>query len=555
MSLARFPRPLTPMLIARLAPLALLVAPALAQAPGVRVLLRVGDPLPGGGTVTAILDQSATESGLWVALVDSTAGRVLIRNQAELLREGDPYLGDTVATIHGAAIDSGRKVSIHYAVDDPARPSGLRDRIAVDDRVVLSAGDELSVPGIGATGPIDTILDYDHEESELLVSLRFDGTVPSTARALVQGTLSSAGDFTPASGFLPGLAVPGLSATLETVDGELDVDRTARSVAAVLVHTGAATPARALVADGAGLGIDGGASTGFGAVWSFGETPRIRTNRFGTVAVAASVRLFTGAVVGRVYVDGSAAVYEGSTTTPSGDTVAPFTSLPIELDDDGDVLAAVPYTSGAERLLYGGAVLVETGVTRVPVGQGDALVTGLYAGAGRDTLACSRRGLVALTQAELDGVTPALLAIERDFTLTVACSQSPNSTGQVGLMGAVGSRSVVANVLTLTARNLPPNQFGIPIVARTSSFVANPGGSDGNLCLGGTIGRFNGLVRSSGAAGTFAFPVDLTRFPQGAGFAAVAPGESWVFQCWHRQTTAGAPSSCFTQAVRIFFVD
>ena len=57
-------------------------------------------------------------------------------------------------------------------------------------------------------------------------------------------------------------------------------------------------------------------------------------------------------------------------------------------------------------------------------------------------------------------------------------------------MSAFGFTSVAANDVTLTASNLPPGQFGIFVTSASSGFIPNPAGSNGNLCLTGSLGRF-----------------------------------------------------------------
>lgn len=134
-----------------------------------------------------------------------------------------------------------------------------------------------------------------------------------------------------------------------------------------------------------------------------------------------------------------------------------------------------------------------------------------------------------------------------------SCAAAPNSTLSAGAIGLSGSTLVAANQLTATAAQLPPSAFGIFIVSDAVDFVANPGGSAGNLCLGGTIGRFNGAgqIQQSTAAGRISLPIDLMRLPLGGAFVAAAPGETWHFQAWTRDTLQGVPTSNFTNAVSV----
>ena len=136
------------------------------------------------------------------------------------------------------------------------------------------------------------------------------------------------------------------------------------------------------------------------------------------------------------------------------------------------------------------------------------------------------------------------------------CSANANSTGGLSAMSAFGLTSVAANDVTLSASDLPPNQFGIFIVSATQGFVPNAGGtSNGNLCLGGAIGRYvgPGEILSSGAAGEFSLAIDLGLIPQGGGTTATMAGDTWNFQAWHRD--AVGLGSNFTDGIEIVFTN
>ena len=98
----------------------------------------------------------------------------------------------------------------------------------------------------------------------------------------------------------------------------------------------------------------------------------------------------------------------------------------------------------------------------------------------------------------------------------------------------------------------PPQRNVTPTAS--VKFEVGPGGSQGNLCLIGQIGRFvaPGQVQSSGAPRRIQLQLDLTNLPIGAGQAAVAPGETWNFTLWYRDENPG-PTSNFTDAVGVTF--
>ncbi|MEZ6014084.1 MAG: hypothetical protein R3F49_03145 [Planctomycetota bacterium] len=154
-----------------------------------------------------------------------------------------------------------------------------------------------------------------------------------------------------------------------------------------------------------------------------------------------------------------------------------------------------------------------------------------------------------------NGTVLSLVAASRKIGASY-CNANPNSTGVPGEIHLSGTRSVATNNLRLTATNLPTNAFGYFIASTTTGFVANAGGQNGNLCLSGTIGRaVGGAVLSSGGAGSFTILANLASIPQpgGPNVAAMA-GESWNFQCWHRDSVGGVANSNLTNAVQVVFI-
>jgi len=137
------------------------------------------------------------------------------------------------------------------------------------------------------------------------------------------------------------------------------------------------------------------------------------------------------------------------------------------------------------------------------------------------------------------------------------CTANVNSTGMTGLISGSGSVSVAANNLTLEASRLPLNAFGYFITSTTQAVTPNPGGSQGNLCIGGQIGRYTGpgQIKNSGATGSFSLLIDLTQTPTPTGFVSVASGESRSFQAWHRDSIGGVATSNFTNGLAVMFTN
>jgi polyhydroxybutyrate depolymerase len=134
-------------------------------------------------------------------------------------------------------------------------------------------------------------------------------------------------------------------------------------------------------------------------------------------------------------------------------------------------------------------------------------------------------------------------------TATRYCSPAAtNSSGQSGWLDASGSDAIQHNNFSLTASNLPINQFGYFMCSLDPGFVANPGGSAGNLCLGGTALRLTSLLGGTGTGGTITGKLKLNSLP-GPPPNAVVTGDTWYFQTWFRDKT----TSNFTDALSVLF--
>lgn len=136
------------------------------------------------------------------------------------------------------------------------------------------------------------------------------------------------------------------------------------------------------------------------------------------------------------------------------------------------------------------------------------------------------------------------------------CTANPHYAGGPAVMGATGSTSVFANNVTLRMTDMPPFEFGFFMVSDSSMASTPTPPNNNNLCLGGpaaTIGRYNlaGQILNGGAAGEIALAIDLTAVPQGQTVASVAPGQTWYFQGWYRETVPN--SSNFSDALQITF--
>lgn len=135
------------------------------------------------------------------------------------------------------------------------------------------------------------------------------------------------------------------------------------------------------------------------------------------------------------------------------------------------------------------------------------------------------------------------------------CSAVPNSTGAPGTLEAFGSAGIAQDDVVLWAAGLPEDTMAFFLGSRTQGYVVGAGGSAGNLCLGGAIGRYiaGGSVVDTGSQGAAALPLNLSALALPTGNVAAQVGETWNFQLWHRDVVAGQATSNFTEALSLTF--
>ena len=130
-----------------------------------------------------------------------------------------------------------------------------------------------------------------------------------------------------------------------------------------------------------------------------------------------------------------------------------------------------------------------------------------------------------------------------------------NSSGASATISASGSDLAARNDLVLEAASLPLSSFAFFLTSDTAGFTANPGGSQGNLCLAGAIGRYvrPGQIQNSGGSGAVSLALDLTQHPTPTGFVGVQPGQTWHFTTWFRDNIGGAATSNFSDGLSVTF--
>lgn len=191
---------------------------------------------------------------------------------------------------------------------------------------------------------------------------------------------------------------------------------------------------------------------------------------------------------------------------------------------------------------------------------GDLIAT-IYIGSGAGVFC--RIDLMTGAATPLEDTTPLFAEMEIAIRLDQSssgigspyCMANVNSTGVPGVLSADGSTMVAMNDVTLNASMLPANAFGFFIVSSAQGFIQNPGGSFGNLCVIGGIGRYvgPGQIQTSGPSGSFSLMIDLTSIPQPTGSVPAAAGDTWNFQTWYRDSSPMGPGSNFTNGLEVVF--
>ena len=135
------------------------------------------------------------------------------------------------------------------------------------------------------------------------------------------------------------------------------------------------------------------------------------------------------------------------------------------------------------------------------------------------------------------------------------CTAEFNSSGARGTIVATGTPYILENNLTMRGASMPAGSFASIIFGDTAAFVPNPGGSAGNLCVGGAIGRLFGSLGTTSATGTLTYGINNRTLSTSAGGPfQLIPGDRLMFQWWFRDFDPAGPTSNFTNAVQVTFI-
>lgn len=145
-----------------------------------------------------------------------------------------------------------------------------------------------------------------------------------------------------------------------------------------------------------------------------------------------------------------------------------------------------------------------------------------------------------------------LFCLLRDLGQPYCGPANANSTGQPGLLGAYGADEIACGQFQLAASQLPPARPALLLAGQSMGWVPFVGGGQGDLCLGGSIGRFRADVAYTDPDGTLFIPLDLGNLPLPLP-PRILPGDVWYFQLWFRDMAPG-PTSNLTAGLRVRFL-
>ena len=525
-----------------------LVSPVGAQQNDAYVLVREDDVLSNGDTVLDVQFYAVADDGRWAAVLTTdrpgvgvTYGEVLVVDGVPTLATGDVLAtGQTVAWIRELELDAAGSLLTRLEVVTPG-VAGTTQVIWMDGAVRITTGPVVAA-GLPPGSVVEQIYEVERAGREVLLDVELAG--PTYTNAVLRYSYPNGGG--PPAVTAVATTGPVLAPLPWPYQASNGIDLSSDGDAAIVVFMlDAGVPRYGVWREGLVHMVAGAAGPLAGTTWAPPSFPHLSCASGGRWAVATKLQETVGGALRSVVVrDGAVIVREGDPVAGGIATFGSFERVGVVYSDGGALWCTAPLATATPRqvLLVDGEVALRSGVSRAS----GSVITSISLDF-RD-VAASPDGRRCLVDVTLAGGRDALVSVERDLGQVTPCVAVPNSTGVAGKLRAAGSTYVAANDLVVTAFDLPPDSFGYLNLSRTTGFAPNPGGSVGNLCLGGAIGRFVDQVQSSGAAGEIATVLDLTALPQPLGPVAATAGETWTFQLWHRDSGPSGAVSNFTRS-------
>ncbi|MEM6675611.1 MAG: hypothetical protein AAF726_22360 [Planctomycetota bacterium] len=533
------------------------------------IVVAEGDVVPGVGAVTRIDGVSIASDGTSYVEADTdnpntAADFVLLRDGVLFLREDQPLpqpAGARLGSFDGASAGPGGTVVTNLVLDGTTG-SGDNSGIYLGDALVLQEG---AISNATAFTPgTDYVRFFDAKfgapDEILVVASVDDSMIPGGVdSALVTLSIDGVGNLIGESVVaLEGQVLPGQIQPIENFGAraeESDINASGQAIFSVDLAGNAAVD-RALYLGTTLIAQEGSPSPIPGRNWGPLDGVEVDLNDAGDYVFKAEV-------------DGDSAdddviIRNGSVYRRAGESLPDITPFVLEdfggsvgvwITAGGDVIWFGdwndPDSSRDEGIFFNDRLILQEGVTFV---DGEVIVDLSDLSEQVDVAPDGSRMLV---EGEIEGTTGDLdVVIEIVLNLGFNyCDAKPNSTGVPARIALAGSDLAGDNDLTLLASSLPNFSFGFFLTSLVQGFIANPGGSAGNLCLSGSIGRYvgPGQILNSGASGAFSLAVNLTQHPTPTGFVVVTAGETWNFQAWFRDSAGGSPTSNFTDGTELTF--
>lgn len=522
-----------------------LQAPVLAQVDD--LVLDESDTLLLGDSIDRILDYSIGNRGDWAAsvltnLADLSRNQVLIVNGEEVMRRGDLLPGAQGVTAVGwgdIRINQNGRIAMIGSAEFGASSLGV---VLVDGEIVLRTGSP--IPGGGSASRFSRISLDDNDVLSVLVS--FLPVTFSPPLALVEIDLRAAfpsptlirqqGDTYP-----NGNVVGSVLGAWRRDNGQ------------VLTWTSETTPSAqsySVLRLNDIIRLSSGDPTPVpGTGWNFfffpGPRSTFDTNASGQVAWIGN--LSTSWSDTAVAVDNQLIVQRGQTLPINGSSVlTQIDSQAFGLTDNGRVVWYGHLDSSVHALFRDDIPVMMEGEPAA----GSTIAVLPQAQVNENLRPVSDNGAFFLQRVELADGREGLLRRQMTFGSSECSPANLNSSGAPGRMLATGSPVAGGNPLLLIATQLPRRQFGLFVTGMQADSILLPG-SQGILCMGGNVARFNDSLQNSRDGGQIEFGVDTTAMPL-AGQGMVQAGQSWRFQAWFRDNNP-TPTSNLTDAIVVQF--
>lgn len=558
-----------------------------ARAQSITPLILEGDPIAGVGLVTGLQGIAITDSGTWLAEVDTdnadtTIDVVLLRNGVILQREGSPVPAPPGALHNEFSSRSLRNdgTAAHiWALSNT--PGGTTDNVAlyVGPTLVLSKG-SAPLASLWGAGTIHNGLSWANLSTTNQILLRgfvTDPTTTSISSDWFASILTLDSSYAPVSEVVlarAGEILPGQSFAVDTVGSGQDagcIGAGGRAIYRVsLFNAPSGTDSACYLWDGANnvlIANEGTPAPVAGRNWGSLISPEFALNDLGDWVLKDNLDS-TVTTTQEIIVRNAAKFVQEGDPVPGlpAFTLTTFGNAPVSLTADGKVLWYGtwndPVTTVDTGIFLDQTLLVQEGVTPVMGATFDALGNmqvsatagqngSMYVSpsgrfvifTGRVGGSVNKRGIFLLdrggpvtTSCFGDG-TGAACPCANQGSAGNGCANSVFSSG-AHLAGS-GVASVANDTFVLTASNIP----GPGLFFQASGLPASPIlFGDGHLCASVGILRL-GVVFPT--ASTAAYPGGLTPGPIHIAGAPIQPGDLEHYQCWYRDAAAFCTSATF----------